>query len=170
MSSPEEGGTKLQKRKPQQIQQQSQQMMMDQPPTFQQQRQIPQQMPQQMQMPQQIPQQMQMPPQPDQIPRQSPEEMFNQGIRVSEKARGNVVEIPPKKTESKSAFGFTDSSTFKYALLVSVIFIVLNSKIVWRQLIKLPFMGTVEPSMIALIVNSILAGIAYFVIANFIIK
>jgi hypothetical protein len=34
---------------------------------------------------------------------------------------------------------------------------------------KLPFMGTVEPSIIALLVNSLLAGLIYFIIKKFLI-
>lgn len=74
----------------------------------------------------------------------------------------------------KSRFGTQgtklDSKNIKYSLLIVVIFILLNSKIVWKQISKLPFMGTFEPSIIALIVNSILAGIVYYVMTTFIIK
>jgi hypothetical protein len=153
----EEGGTKLEKRRPvpqpqQQMQQQAYQIP-EQPPTF---MQVPQQMPREVQRPTaeelfkqqpiQVPQQMQMP---QAIPRET------------------LVEIPKKK----SMFGATtESDTFKNAILVAVIFVVLNSKIVWRQIIKLPFMGSVEPSMIALVINSLLAAIAYYIITKFVMK
>ena len=151
----EEGGTKLEKRRPvpppqQQMQQQAYQIP-EQPPTF-----IP--APREVQRPTaeelfkqvpqvpQVPQQMQMP---QAVPREA------------------LVEIPSKK---KSMFGATESDTFKNAILVAVIFVVLNSKIVWRQIIKLPFMGSVEPSMIALVINSLLAAIAYYIITKFVMK
>ena len=137
----EEGGTKLRKRpQPQQ------------------------QMQQQMQMPQQMPRE---------VVRPTAEELFKQQppAHVPQQMqmpviRENLVEIPKKK----SVFGISESPNFKNAILVAVIFVVLNSKIVWRQLIKLPFMGSVEPSMIALIINSLMAAIAYYIITNFIMK
>jgi len=150
----EEGGTKLEKRRPvpqPQMQQQAYQIP-EQPPTF---IPAPQQMPREVQRPTaeelfkqqpvQVPQQMQMP---QAIPRET------------------LVEIPKKK----SMFGTSDSPNFKNAILVAVIFVVLNSKIVWRQIIKLPFMGSVEPSMIALVINSLLAAIAYYIITKFVMK
>lgn len=151
--SEEEGGTKLRKMK--HTQQQSHQQMYQQPPTFQ------QQMPQQMQNPQEV-------------RRESPEQLFAQS-QVPQNVRGKQVEIPPPpppaapvQEKSKSRFG--SSSGSGNALLVGVLFCVLNSKIIWRQIIKLPFMGNVEPSIIALIINSIIAAIAYYVITTFVMK
>jgi len=157
----EEGGTKLRKR-PQPQQQMQQQIMMEQ--QMQQ-----QQMQQQMQMPQQ-----QMPrevvrPTAEELFKQAPPPQMPQQMQMPmppPPVRENLVQIPKKK----SMFGSTDSPNFKHAILVAVIFVILNSKIVWRQLIKLPFMGSVEPSMIALIVNSLLAALAYYIITNFIMK
>jgi len=80
--------------------------------------------------------------------------------------------IKPKN--NKSNFSFTNifkcdlSDNLKTSILVCVLFVIFNSKIVWRQIIKLPFMGTVEPSMLALIINSILAGLAFFIITKLI--
>ena len=151
-ASPEEGGTKLQKRRPQQI---------------------PQQIPQQ---PQQIPQRQQVPQQQQQQfvqqIRQPPEQVFMQEqIQTgSPEPRGSPLEIPIKVKKSFFGSSSTTDNTTKYALLVAVIFIILNSKIVWRQIIKLPFMGSVEPSMIALIINSLLAGLAFYIVSTFIIK
>jgi len=82
------------------------------------------------------------------------------------------VEVKSKPpTGSKSKFGNSseDNSNFKETLIVVLLFVVLNSKLVWKQLMKLPFMGSVEPSIIALIVNSLLAGIVYFIIKKFLI-
>ena len=39
-----------------------------------------------------------------------------------------------------------------------------------KQIIKLPMMGMVEPSIIALIVNSILAGIVFYIISIYLSK
>jgi hypothetical protein len=79
-----------------------------------------------------------------------------------------------KRGGGKSTFGFGtfsfNVSEIKNALLVFLIFFILNSKMIWKQIIKLPFMGTVEPSMIALVVNSILAGFLFYIISNFFIK
>ena len=63
-----------------------------------------------------------------------------------------------------------DEKVMKYAILVILIFIILNSKIIWKQIMKLPMMGTAEPSIVALIVNSIIAGIIFYVVTTMIIK
>jgi hypothetical protein len=55
---------------------------------------------------------------------------------------------------------------FKKAILVFLIFILLNSKIIWSQILKIPFMGTVDPSIVALVVNSLLAAIIYYFIST----
>jgi hypothetical protein len=60
--------------------------------------------------------------------------------------------------------GPLNTSVLKTSVLVSLIFVLLNSKMVWKQLIKLPMMGTVDPSILALIVNAILAGIIFYCI------
>ena len=41
---------------------------------------------------------------------------------------------------------------------------------IWKQIIKLPMMGTVDPSILALIVNAILAGIIFYFINNFLMQ
>jgi hypothetical protein len=50
--------------------------------------------------------------------------------------------------------------------LVACIFVLLNSKIIWTQIIKFPFMGNVEPSIVALLVNSVLAGVIFYIISK----
>ena len=67
-----------------------------------------------------------------------------------------------------SRFGASqiDSVTFKYSLLVTCIFVLLNSKLIWTQIIKFPFMGNFEPSILALIINSILAGIIFYILSK----
>ena len=79
--------------------------------------------------------------------------------------------ILKKSSFGKSSFGAAfESSTFKNAILVIAIFLLLNSKLIWKQIIQLPFMGSVEPSIIALIVNAIIAGMAFYLISNFLMK
>jgi hypothetical protein len=79
--------------------------------------------------------------------------------------------ILKKSSFGKSSFGAAfESSTFKNAILVIAIFLLLNSKLIWKQIIQLPFMGSVEPSMIALIANAIIAGMAFYLISNFLMK
>jgi len=139
MSSPgEEGGTRIQKRQqpPPQPQFNQAPPQMQQPP--------PEQMYQQQQQQQQQPPQMYQPlPQPPPPP--------------------NIVKFG--KTSRFSAPNL-DSVTFKYSILVACIFVLLNSKIIWTQIIKLPLMGNVEPSILALIVNSMLAAVIFYIISK----
>jgi hypothetical protein len=48
-----------------------------------------------------------------------------------------------------------------------VIFLLLNSKMVWKQIMLLPFMGGLDPSIVALVFNSVLAGLAFYLVSNF---
>jgi hypothetical protein len=73
---------------------------------------------------------------------------------------------PPRGILKKPFKVFDDTDKMKYAIIVSIIFLALNSKIIWNQIIKLPFMGGIEPSIIALIVNSILAGVIFYMLSN----
>ena len=82
--------------------------------------------------------------------------------------QGQPVQIPSSRS-TKSKFGGLPGNV-QQSLLVLVLFILLNSKIIWRQIMKLPFMGSTEPSMIALIVNSLLAAIVYFIITKYILN
>ena len=75
------------------------------------------------------------------------------------------------KKSLKSSFGSAfELSNFKNALLVTIIFLLLNSKLIWKQIIQLPFMGGAEPSMIALIANAVIAGMAFYFVSNFLMK
>ena len=67
---------------------------------------------------------------------------------------------------SKSFFGkkLKGNTNLKLAIIVTLLFIILNSRIIWTQLQKLPFMGTLEPSIFALLINSILSGIIFYII------
>ena len=139
----EEGGTKIGRRPaPQQEQQQQRQ-----------------------QMPQQ------------QVQQQQQQDQYQQQQQQQQPQPGNSVGHHQLKSglATKSKFGSMGNITFdvkdfKYSLLVMIIFIILNSKMIWKQLIKFPMMGELEPSMLALIVNSIIAGVCFYIIANYIIK
>ena len=63
-----------------------------------------------------------------------------------------------------------DVPLIKNTVLVSIIFILLNSKFIWKQILQFPFMGNLEPSMVGLLVNSILAGIMFYLISNYLIN
>ena len=66
--------------------------------------------------------------------------------------------------------GFIDFKSLKMSVIVALIFIILNSKIVWSQFGKLPFMGSMDPSMLALLINSLLSGIIFYIITTYVIK
>jgi hypothetical protein len=71
-----------------------------------------------------------------------------------------------KKSSFSNKFSF-DSPNFKSAVVVMVIFLLLNSKMVWKQIMLLPFMGGLDPSIVALVFNSVLAGLAFYLVSNF---
>ena len=135
----EEGGTRITRNPPSGIQQQQQQPQMSQQEYQARQQQYQQQQQQQQQQPQQ-----------ERFPQ--PQETYPKGILKTKSAFGNIS---------------MDSQNFKNALLVIVIFLLLNSKIIWKQIIQFPMMGSVDPSIVALIVNSILAGIVFYFISNY---
>jgi hypothetical protein len=102
---------------------------------------------------------------PQQQQRPSAQDLYQQQQAPQQQPRPPApFEMPFKEKFSTNGI----SKSIKYSVLVMLIFILLNSKLVWKQLIKLPFMGTVEPSIIALIVNSIIAGIVFFIITKYI--
>jgi hypothetical protein len=41
---------------------------------------------------------------------------------------------------------------------------------VWKEIVKIPFMGQVEPSIIALVVNAVIAGVIYYIVTNYLMK
>jgi hypothetical protein len=151
----EEGGTKLRNRNvPQQMGGGMGQMGGGMPP----------QMAQQMgQMPPQMAQQMgQMPPQMRATPQQAPpQQMYQQQVQE---------EAPqlPKSVLKKTKYGpfSINNKNIRNGVIVVVIFILLNSKFIWKALGRLPMMGTFEPSILALVVNSIIAGIVFYVIST----
>jgi hypothetical protein len=88
----------------------------------------------------------------------------------------NIIKNKPPKiikegNNAKSLFTINDKkNNFKLSLLVVLLFILLNSKLIWSQIQKLPMMGNIEPSIIALLVNSILSGIIFYFISKFIVS
>lgn len=167
MEKEEVGGTKIKRRQPQQgqmnpnqgIPQVQMNQMNDQMPPQIPMNQGPQQM---MQMNQG---QMNQGPTPEQIM------MLQQMQQQNGNGMGRRQEGGFHMGSTKSKFGNLGNDTsFRYSLLVVLIFVILNSKIVWRQLSKFPFMGTVEPSIIALIANSILAGVIFYLISKLLKK
>ena len=150
MSDEVVGGTRIQRRPVEQPAMQQQQPMMQQPQPMMQQ---PQPMMQQQQPMMQQPQPTMQQPQPVAQP-------------------PSPVAPDTKSTFSKSNFGNItfDITDFKYSLLVMLIFIILNSKIIWKQIARLPLMDGLDQSMIALLINSIIAGISFYIISNYIIK
>jgi hypothetical protein len=174
--SDEVGGTKIQRKQPpQQMMQQGpppQQMMMQQGPP-QQQMMMQQGPPPQMMQQGPPPQMMQQGPPPQMMQGGPPPHQMMQGGPDYPNAVGPMGKVNFGAIKgSKSGLGDnkTNKHNIKYAFIVALIFIILNSKIIWKQITKLPFMGTVEPSIIALVVNSILAGIIYYIITTFVIK
>lgn len=147
----EEGGTKIPRRNVQQIpvnnQPPPQQQMSNEEILYRQQMQQQQMQQQQMQQ-----QQMQRP----QIAQQQiKENLVNKSIPNNVKSG----------VRFKDNFGLSDKNS-KNAIIVIVIFILLNSKIIWRTISRLPMMGSVEPSILALVVNSILAGIVFYILSS----
>jgi len=116
--------------------------------------QMPQMQPQYQEPPQQM--QMQMP--------QYQEPMYEEPYYQPQQFNQPQVQIKPRSSKSffKSTFG--DGGNVKDSMLVFLIFIILNSKIIWKQISRLPFMGAIEPSIISLVVNSILAAILFYFI------
>jgi hypothetical protein len=173
----EVGGTKIQRKPPQQQQMPNPQQMQSQEIAYQQQM-MQQQMAQQQMMQQQMAQQQmggghpqvrqqQMEGQPQMIPPQ----VVNQP-KVGPEPAGPVGPVKSNFARIKSKFGADSSKSennLKYSLIVALIFVLLNSKFIWKQLMKLPFMGTVEPSIVALIINSILAGVIFYIISTFLL-
>jgi len=123
---------------------------------------------------------------PPQMARQQP--VMNQPMMPPQMARQPVMQQPmvsyeceseevdyqqePFKLNKNKLFGSfkpdTKSLNFKYAIVVTIIFILLNSKIIWTQISRLPFMGSFEPSILALLFNSVLSGVLFYIIIKFV--
>ena len=97
-----------------------------------------------------------------------------------QKSQSSFVEYPPSILKNKNvpgllkmpknvSFSFQDSTT-KNTILVIVLFVILNSRLIWKNISRLPMMGKIEPSIVALGVNSLIAGIAYYIISTKLIK
>jgi len=121
-------------------------------------------------MAQQRPPQQQMDPQEAAYYQQQAQQQAYQQAQQQQQPRPAKGILKPNSNYMKSAFGGYDAATFKNALLVTLIFVLLNSKMIWKQIIQFPMMGSVDPSIVALIVNSIIAGMVFYLISNFIMK
>jgi hypothetical protein len=163
MNENEFGGTKIQRKPSSQVPQAPQ--MMDP-------RQMQQIDPQQMDPRQMDPRQMD----PRQVQQMDPRQVQQMDPRqVQQMDPRQVQQMGPRPVQQQVPFfgrkeTLVDEKVMKYAILVILIFIILNSKIIWKQIMKLPMMGTTEPSIVALIVNSIIAGIIFYVVTTMIIK
>lgn len=136
--SAEEGGTRIQRNKQQQQGQQ----------------QGPSQQQQEQAMQQQLYQQ------------QLYEQQMEQQQKVFEQPKHALQDqFVPRGILKKTSFSISDPS-FKEAVLVAIIFVLLNSRIIWSQILKLPFMGGIEPSIMALLVNSILAAVVFYIFSK----
>jgi len=165
----EEGGTKLRNRNvPQQMGGGMGQMGGGMPPQMAQQMgQMPPQMAQQMG---QMPPQMGggMPPQMRATPQQAPPpQMYQQMPQQMQQVQEEAPQLP-KSVLKKTKYGpfSINNKNIRNGVIVVVIFILLNSKFIWKALGRLPMMGTFEPSILALVVNSIIAGIVFYVIST----
>jgi hypothetical protein len=74
-----------------------------------------------------------------------------------------------KKPGFKSIFMENTPYKLKLSVLVALLFLLLNSKMVWKNLMKIKYMGSTEPSMLALVTNSILCGIIFYIITKFLL-
>ena len=103
---------------------------------------------------------------PQQQPQMSPQQYQQPQQQYQQpQQRMEIKQIPDKK--NKRAFGFSwNDKNVKNSLIVVVIFILLNSRMIWKVISKMPMMGSVEPSILALIVNSIIAGIVFYIIST----
>jgi hypothetical protein len=150
----EEGGTKIQRRNVQQIPQQMPQMSQQQQQMMQQQMLMQQQQNQQGQ--QQMPQ----------MSEQQYHQMQQQQQMQQNQGQQQMQQQIPRSILKKPKIFSLNNKNIKNSLIVVVIFILLNSKMIWRALSKVPMMGTVEPSVLALLVNSLLAGIVFYIIST----
>jgi len=169
-----EGGTKIQRRNVQQIPVQQMNGGPD-PRMMQQQMGGGQQMSQEemmmMQQRQQMMMQQQQMQQQQQDPRMIQQQMMQQQMMQEQMMQKQI----PKGILKKSSLKNNNSNNFcfswnnvnvKNSVIVVVIFILLNSRIIWRALSRMPMMGAVEPSILALVVNSLIAGIVFYFVTT----
>ena len=95
------------------------------------------------------------------------QQMLHQQQQMYQQQQQHQQQQHQQKSGFKKIF---DMKSLKMSVVVALIFIILNSKIVWSQFGKLPFMGSMDPSMIALLINSLLSGIIFYVIITYVIK
>ena len=156
----EEGGTKLRSRNVQQIGQQ-----MGSPPQMDPRAQMGQQMGPPPGMGQQ--------PSPEQMRAMQQQMMMQQQMQQQQMQQQMSQPMPAPQPVPKSILKRTSMGPFsinnkniRNGVIVVVLFILLNSKFIWRALTRIPMMGTFEPSILALIVNSLLAGIVFYIIST----
>ena len=156
MADSPEGGTKINRSR---SGQQAPQQQMD--PRMQQ---APQQMDPRMQQQQMDPRaQQQMDPRIQQAQQQA-QQQSQQQMQMDPAVMDSINKSRFKGMKSSFGSGVLNTPVLKTSVLVSLIFVLLNSKMIWKQLIKLPMMGVFDPSIFALIVNAILAGIIFYFI------
>ena len=78
-----------------------------------------------------------------------------------------VASSPGFAASIRDAFSMGMGSEIKYAVIATLLFLVFNSKIVWKQLLRIPVMGGVEPSIIALGTNGLLFAIIFYIIIKY---
>lgn len=116
--------------------------------------------------PQQMPPEQMYQQQQQQQPRQYPPQMQMQAPPPPPPPQQRYVQ-----PSDSSGFCFSfENKNLKSSLLVIIIFLILNSKMIWKEIIRIPFMGSTEPSIIALIVNAMIAGIVYYLISSYFIN
>jgi hypothetical protein len=91
------------------------------------------------------------------------QEQFIRGMRFNNNNNNSITNRFKKET-----FTSKINIHMKYSIIVAILFIILNSKIIWTQISKLPMMGAFEPSILALIFNSVLSGILFYFIIKFV--
>jgi uncharacterized membrane protein YagU involved in acid resistance len=82
--------------------------------------------------------------------------------------RGMKMNNNNKKKMFNKDSEFNVNLHMKYSIIVAILFILLNSKMIWTQISKLPMMGSIEPSILALVFNSLLSGILFYCIIKFV--
>ena len=102
-------------------------------------------------------------------PQMAQQQQYQQQMQQQQYQQQQHVQIQPHPHFNRFNISFDDKN-LKNTGLVVMIFFILNSKMVWKEIVKIPFMGQVEPSIIALVVNAIIAGVIYYIVTNYLMK
>ena len=95
------------------------------------------------------------------------QQMMEQQMMQQQIPKGILKKSSLKNNNSSNKFCFSwNNVNIKNSIIVFVLFILLNSRIIWRALSRMPMMGTVEPSILALVVNSLIAGIVFYFVTT----